>query len=170
MYLTQVIYAISGLLSVAYGSGFGGGQGGGQGGGGFGYGGGLENHAPRPYDFGYAAPDSMGNSHFRSEKGDGSGSVQGSYGYTDNQGLFRKVEYVANAGGFRANVHTNEPGTDGKENPADVNMNAQPAPAGIQSKYSSFGGGFGAGGQGGGFGGGGLFAGIPRSSHSKSSY
>lgn len=62
--------------------------------------------------------------------------MQGSYGYTDNQGLYRQVDYVANAGGFRAVVKTNEPGTDGKENPADVNMLVQAPPAGLQEKYT----------------------------------
>ena len=96
----------------------------------------LLQSAPKPYDFGYVA-NNYGGAHFRSEKGDSSGNVQGSYGYTDSQGLQRKVEYVANAGGFHASVKTNEPGTDGKEDPADVQMFVQPPPAGIQEKYSS---------------------------------
>lgn len=94
-----------------------------------------QQFAPKPYDFGYVA-DGYDGSHFRSEKGDSSGNVQGSYGYTDKQGLHRKVEYIANAEGFRASVKTNEPGTDGKEDPADVQMHVQPPPAGIQEKYS----------------------------------
>lgn len=79
----------------------------------------------------------MHGNHFHKEQGDGSGSVQGSYGYTDNQGLFRQVDYVADAGGFRASVRTNEPGTDdGKENPADVNLATQPSPQGVQEQYT----------------------------------
>lgn len=87
---------------------------------------------PKPYDFGYNAADELGNNHFRKEQGDGSGGVRGSYGYTDKKGLYRVVDYIANAAGFQAKVKTNEPGTDGKENPADVYMQALPSPAGMQ--------------------------------------
>ncbi|CAL1279638.1 unnamed protein product, partial [Larinioides sclopetarius] len=62
--------------------------------------------------------------------------VRGSYGYTDAQGLFRKVQYSAGPAGFSATVNTNEPGVDGKENPADVVMNVQKTPAGIQERYT----------------------------------
>ena len=92
--------------------------------------------APKPYGFGYEAPDEMGNTHFRQEQGDASGNVQGSYGYRDQQGLYRQVQYMANEGGFKASIKTNEPGVDDKENPADVSIYAQPPPAGIQEKYS----------------------------------
>ncbi|GIX67275.1 hypothetical protein CEXT_791351 [Caerostris extrusa] len=36
---------------------------------------------------------------------------QGSYGYTNNKGIARQVNYVADHAGFRAQVKTNEPGT-----------------------------------------------------------
>ncbi|GIY29282.1 hypothetical protein CDAR_513741 [Caerostris darwini] len=71
--------------------------------------------APKLYKFDYNAADEQGNRHYRTEEGDASGTVRGTYGYTDNQGLYRVVEYVADAGEFRANVRTNEPGTDGRE-------------------------------------------------------
>ncbi|XP_054717394.1 uncharacterized protein LOC129226789 [Uloborus diversus] len=125
-----------------YGGGAGGGYGGGAGGGGGGYGGGQGgNYPPQPYNFDYQARDEQGNVHYRNEQGDASGAVRGSYGYTDNQGLYRVVEYVADAGGFRANIRTNEPGTDGKESPADVQLTAEQPPAGIQDKYTRVGGG-----------------------------
>lgn len=133
------------------GGGYGGGAGGGAGGGyGGGHGGG-QNYPPQPYQFDYQARDEQGNVHYRNEQGDSSGAVRGSYGYTDTQGLYRVVEYVADAGGFRANVRTNEPGTDGKENPADVNLVAEQPPAGIQDRWTRVGGG--GGGYGGGYGG-----------------
>ncbi|CAG2111109.1 unnamed protein product, partial [Medioppia subpectinata] len=47
----------------------------------------------------------------RKEEGDGHGSVRGSYGYRDDKGIERRVDYVADKGGFRAVVKTNEPGT-----------------------------------------------------------
>ncbi|GIX91895.1 cuticle protein 10.9 [Caerostris extrusa] len=147
------------------GGGYGGGAGGGYGGGaGGGYGGGAGgNYPPQPYQFDYTARDEQGNTHYRNEQGDQNGAVRGSYGYTDNQGLYRVVDYVADAGGFRANIRTNEPGTDGKESPADVQLTAEQPPAGIQDRYTRVGGyGGGAGGYGGGAGsyGGGGSSGI----------
>ncbi|KAG1677198.1 Echinoderm microtubule-associated protein-like [Nymphon striatum] len=50
----------------------------------------------------------------------------GSYGYTDAYGLYRQVEYTADEYGFKANIKTNEPGTD-NQNPADVLIYAEPA-------------------------------------------
>ena len=96
---------------------------------------------PKPFNFEYQAPDEEGNNHFRQEQGDSSGNVKGTYGYTDNQGLYRVVEYMSGPGGFQADVKTNEPGTKpGHENPADVTINAQQPPAGIQEKYTRNGG------------------------------
>jgi hypothetical protein len=65
---------------------------------------------PSPYSFGYKVNDGYGNSNFQSEEGDDYGAKKGSYGYTDAYGIYRKVEYIADAYGFRANVYTNEPG------------------------------------------------------------
>lgn len=53
------------------------------------------------------------------------------------QGIYRIVEYVADANGFRATIKTNEPGVDGKESPADVVMNAEAPPAGLAGAASS---------------------------------
>ncbi|XP_015920816.2 uncharacterized protein [Parasteatoda tepidariorum] len=135
--------------NVGGGGGYGGNVGGGGGGG---YGGG-QNYPPKPYNFDYQARDEQGNMHYRNEQGDQSGAVRGSYGYTDAQGLYRVVDYVADAGGFRANIRTNEPGTDGKESPADVQLTAEQPPAGIQDRYTR-GGGYGGSGGSGGYGGG----------------
>ncbi|KAG8188480.1 hypothetical protein JTE90_008045 [Oedothorax gibbosus] len=113
----------------AYGGGFGGGNFEGMG----------PMGPPKPYSFGYNAADSMGNNHFRKEQSDGNGGVIGSYGYTDKKGLHRVVDYVANAGGYQAKVRTNEPGTDGKENPADVQMQVAHSAAGMQGYGNMFG-------------------------------
>jgi len=80
---------------------------------------------PIPYAFGYDVKDDHGMQQSREEKGDGHGSVRGSYGYRDDKGIERRVEYVDDKGGFRAVVKTNEPGT-AKSNPADVEMLADP--------------------------------------------
>lgn len=70
----------------------------------------YEQHKPSPYSFGYKVNDGYGNSNFQNEEGDDYGAKKGSYGYTDAYGIYRKVDYIADAYGFRANVYTNEPG------------------------------------------------------------
>ncbi|XP_022240412.1 RNA-binding protein FUS-like [Limulus polyphemus] len=90
---------------------------------------------PQPFDFNYEAKDEFGNSHYRQEQGDQNGNVYGSYGYTDANGLFRYVEYSSGPGGFNAKIHTNEPGTKA-DNPADVVLNVEQPPAGIQDQYT----------------------------------
>ncbi|XP_055937316.1 uncharacterized transmembrane protein DDB_G0289901-like [Argiope bruennichi] len=97
-----------------------------------------QNEAPQPYNFDYQAADEQGNSHYHRAEADASGTVRGSYGYTDIQGLYRIVDYIADASGFRASIRTNEPGTDGKESPADVQMTVDQAPAGIQDRYTTY--------------------------------
>ncbi|CAL1268817.1 unnamed protein product [Larinioides sclopetarius] len=47
----------------------------------------------------------------RSEIGDAAGNKRGSYTITDIDGRARRVDYVADAAGFRASVKTNELGT-----------------------------------------------------------
>ncbi|GFS48967.1 cuticle protein 16.8, partial [Nephila pilipes] len=79
----------------------------------------VHHHAPQPYKFGYSVKDKHGEQH-REEAGDGH-AVQGSYGFTDARGNRRQVNYVADHGGFRAQVKTNEPGT-ANQNPAAVHL------------------------------------------------
>ncbi|GFY60935.1 peptidoglycan-recognition protein SB2 [Trichonephila inaurata madagascariensis] len=81
-------------------------------------------HAPQPYKFGYVVKDKDSSQH-RHEEGDGHGNVRGSYGYTDDKGQYREVHYVADKGGFRAQVKTNEAGT-ANQNPAHVEVKADP--------------------------------------------
>ncbi|XP_077553472.1 uncharacterized protein LOC144168340 [Haemaphysalis longicornis] len=80
---------------------------------------------PEPYNFGYDTADEFGNRQFRSEQGDTSNRKTGSYGYRDVNGLYRRVNYVADANGFRATVDTNEPGTAPGAS-ADAVFNAAP--------------------------------------------
>ncbi|XP_022240175.1 uncharacterized protein LOC106458290 isoform X2 [Limulus polyphemus] len=79
---------------------------------------------PQPYDFGYQVKDDYGNSQSRQEAGDDYGNKVGSYSYRDAYGIYRKVEYVADADGFRAKIKTNEPGTS-NDSPADVSIVAE---------------------------------------------
>ncbi|KAH7962906.1 hypothetical protein HPB52_018615 [Rhipicephalus sanguineus] len=80
---------------------------------------------PQPYSFGYDNVDEYGNRQFRSEQGDSNNIKTGSYGYRDVNGLYRRVNYVADANGFRATVDTNEPGTAPGAS-ADAVFNAAP--------------------------------------------
>nr|XP_042901777.1 histidine-rich glycoprotein-like isoform X1 [Parasteatoda tepidariorum] len=81
-----------------------------------------EHHHAHPYKFGYVAKGKDG-SHHRHEEGDGHGGVKGSYGYVDHHGIHREVHYVADKGGFRAEVKTNEPGT-ANQDPAHVKLHS----------------------------------------------
>ncbi|XP_064488321.1 cuticle protein 16.8-like [Ornithodoros turicata] len=74
----------------------------------------------RPYSFSYAATDPQdGSSHSRSETSDVTGRVVGFYTIRTADGRSRRVNYVADERGFRAEVVTNEPGTT-SHNPANV--------------------------------------------------
>ncbi|GFV41561.1 cuticle protein 14 isoform b [Trichonephila clavipes] len=70
------------------------------------------------YDYGYNEGHNEGGS-FRRERGDAYGRKVGTYGYTNNEGLIRIVNYVADENGFRAELKSTEPGVDEKE-PASV--------------------------------------------------
>ncbi|KAK8772630.1 hypothetical protein V5799_024122 [Amblyomma americanum] len=80
---------------------------------------------PQPYSFGYDNVDEYGNRLFHSEQSDANNAKTGSYGYRDAYGLYRRVNYIADANGFRATVDTNEPGTAPGAS-ADVVFNAAP--------------------------------------------
>ncbi|KAG0430171.1 hypothetical protein HPB47_022943, partial [Ixodes persulcatus] len=86
-----------------------------------------------PFSFGYDTVDEFGTKLFHKEDADASNSRTGSYGYTDPNGLFRRVNYVADAGGFRATVETNEPGTAPGQS-ADAVFNANPVVSGPGAK------------------------------------
>lgn len=74
----------------------------------------------RPYSFSYTATDPRdGSSHGRSETADVTGRVTGFYTLRTADGRSRRVNYVADERGFRAEVLTNEPGT-ASLNPANV--------------------------------------------------
>ena len=59
---------------------------------------------PEPYNFNYDVKDDYGNNQFRREDSDDTGTVRGSYGYTDSNGLYRVVDYVADENGFRGST------------------------------------------------------------------
>ncbi|CAN7996632.1 unnamed protein product [Ixodes hexagonus] len=83
---------------------------------------------PHPYSFGYDTVDEFGNKQYRHETSDANNFKRGSYGYTDANGIYRQVDYIADANGFRATVRTNEPGT-APSAPAGVLYDAKPVPA-----------------------------------------
>ncbi|GIY96472.1 cuticle protein 10.9 [Caerostris extrusa] len=75
-----------------------------------------EKYPPQPYEFGYETNDDYGTTTFRKESSDGK---------KDLHGIERVVEYVADEHGYRAEIKTNEPGTE-SQNPADVVLHANP--------------------------------------------
>ncbi|KAG8188471.1 hypothetical protein JTE90_008036 [Oedothorax gibbosus] len=70
------------------------------------------------YDYGYNEGHNQGGT-FRRERGDAFGRKVGTYGYTNNEGLIRIVNYVADENGFRAELKSTEPGVAEQE-PASV--------------------------------------------------
>jgi len=80
-----------------------------------------------PYSFGYIA-DATDGSSSRQETSDGSGVVRGSYELSSADGIKRIVNYIADKDGFRAQVQTNEPGTESKS-PAFVQFDSSQPPA-----------------------------------------
>ncbi|GFY56409.1 cuticle protein 16.8 [Trichonephila inaurata madagascariensis] len=82
----------------------------------------LNIYRAQPYEFGYGINDHFSNQ-YRQEAGNGVGGVVGSYGFTDARGIARRVNYIADHAGFRAQVNTNEPGT-ANQNPAAVQVNS----------------------------------------------
>uniref|UniRef100_A0A224Z044 Structural constituent of cuticle n=1 Tax=Rhipicephalus zambeziensis TaxID=60191 RepID=A0A224Z044_9ACAR len=83
-----------------------------------------------PYSFSYDSSAIGGP--FQQEAGDALGSKRGSYGLSG-----RRVNYVADAGGFRASVQSNEPGVDNTKSPADVVFTGSPTSAGPPPSASS---------------------------------
>ncbi|KAH9419834.1 hypothetical protein DERP_001665 [Dermatophagoides pteronyssinus] len=78
-----------------------------------------ENYPPQPFSYSYDTVDEYGTQMTRQESGDGAGTVRGSYSYRDANGMARIVNYIADHNGFRAEIQTNEPGTQ-TSNPADA--------------------------------------------------
>jgi len=122
-----LLFALFPIALAQYGGGYGG-----EGYGKLAY---EPSYPPQPYKFGYDIKDGYNSGSQRQEEGDGYGNKKGSYGYTDGYGIYRQVDYVADKGGFRATIKTNEPGT-ANQNPADVYI-ASSAP---QVEYKGAGG------------------------------
>lgn len=73
---------------------------------------------PRPYEYSYQLDDTNG-SYGHTEKRDEGGRVEGEYSINLGDGRVRVVRYVADENGYRADVSTDELGTESK-NPNDV--------------------------------------------------
>ena len=83
-----------------------------------------------PYNFGFDVRDDFGNHQYRKEEADGRGTVRGTYGYTDANGLFRYVDYIADANGFQAKIRSNEPGI-GSGQAANIFLTAEEPPRSV---------------------------------------
>ncbi|KAG9509986.1 hypothetical protein GZH46_01480, partial [Fragariocoptes setiger] len=87
---------------------------------------------PMPYRFVVNVRGRNGQTEqYRREIGDGR-FLSGSYGYVLPDGIYRHVDYVADARGFRAFIRTSEPGTD-NQNPASVVIDSRAPQAGPQT-------------------------------------
>ncbi|XP_077553300.1 cuticle protein 10.9-like [Haemaphysalis longicornis] len=93
-------------------------------------------YPPQPYSFGYDNTDEFGTRIYHNEQSDASNTKTGSYGYRDEYGIFRRVNYVADANGFRATIDTNEPGTAAGRS-ADAVFNANPVAAPVRAKSAA---------------------------------
>ncbi|XP_070388691.1 uncharacterized protein [Dermacentor albipictus] len=71
------------------------------------------------YEFGFNI-EGLSWDQFQQESGDALGRKTGAYGFRDNDGRLRLVEYVADELGFRVKVQTNEPGTQDTAMPSAV--------------------------------------------------
>lgn len=91
-----------------------------------------------PYSYGYDVEDHYGNKQWRQERSHNPQEVHGSYGYRDNNGIYREVVYVADKNGFRANIKTNEPGTGGSKSPAGVKLESYYPSAPSGSAHPSY--------------------------------
>ncbi|CAL1279645.1 unnamed protein product [Larinioides sclopetarius] len=93
-----------------------------------------QSKSPTGYDIDYKVTDERGNTHYHKAEADNKGTVRGMYGYMNIQGLYRVVDYTADASGFHAKIRTNEPGTDSKS-PANVEMVAEQPQAIFPGNY-----------------------------------
>ncbi|OQR72263.1 cuticle protein 10.9-like [Tropilaelaps mercedesae] len=84
----------------------------------------------KPYSFSYTANDPEG-SHSHQQQADSKNRVTGQYSIMMADGRMRIVKYVADENGFRAEIVTNEQGTESK-NPADVTIQST-APTGEET-------------------------------------
>uniref|UniRef100_A0A2L2Y6W5 Cuticle protein 14 isoform a n=1 Tax=Parasteatoda tepidariorum TaxID=114398 RepID=A0A2L2Y6W5_PARTP len=77
------------------------------------------------YRFSYSVANNEGE-HFREEGTDALGRVVGSYGLKHVDGTHRVVDYIADKGGFRAAIRTNEPGVISSESADATILKADP--------------------------------------------
>ncbi|RWS23072.1 adult-specific rigid cuticular protein 15.7-like protein [Leptotrombidium deliense] len=77
------------------------------------------------YAFGYDIEDGKDASNSRQETG-GPGHAVGAYSFHDVDGRVGVVEYVADKGGFRAKIKTNEPGTGSIDAAAAIHNGPDP--------------------------------------------
>ncbi|GFW14378.1 cuticle protein 16.8 [Trichonephila clavipes] len=80
----------------------------------------IHHHASKPFKLKKSIKDYHGEQH-REESGNGGHAVRESYRFTDARGICREINYVADHGGFRAQIKTNKPGT-ANQNSAAVHL------------------------------------------------
>ncbi|CAL1271783.1 unnamed protein product, partial [Larinioides sclopetarius] len=90
-----------------------------------------ENEIPSPYQFGYSLTNANGTTQHRQEVRLENGDIQGSYGYVDPLGVYRKVEYYTDETGYHAKVTSNEPGLANKNSANTIFVVENPPAAAI---------------------------------------
>ncbi|KAH9371604.1 hypothetical protein HPB48_017846 [Haemaphysalis longicornis] len=89
----------------------------------------FDTKPAQPYSFGYDNVDEFGTKTYHKEQGDASNSKTGSFGYMDASGLFRRVNYVADAADPRQDRPPTNPEPCPERAPTPV-FNSNPRPRG----------------------------------------
>lgn len=89
--------------------------------------------APTPYEFGYVFGNGIGMTQQRREVSDKNGVIRGQYGYLDPLGIYRTVNYTADANGYKAVIFSNEPGST-NQTPANAVYFVQPPPPAVEAE------------------------------------
>ena len=92
---------------------------------------------PEPFNFAYTSEteDGASSSHQATQTADG--VVTGSYTIKDANGQERRVDYVADANGYRATVTTNEIGTESQNTADAVYQSSAPTAAELSRQYTA---------------------------------
>lgn len=99
--------------------------------------GGAGHPAPEPYSFAYTAENDDGSSTTREESQTADGVVTGFYIIKGADGSERRVDYTADASGYRATVTTNEVGTEsGSSGDAQI-ISSAPSAAELSRQFTA---------------------------------
>lgn len=102
---------------------------------------GNENEpAPEPFNFAYTSETADGSSSSHEATQTIDGVVTGSYTIKEPNGQERRVDYIADANGYRATVRTNELGTESKNTADAVYISSAPTAEELSRQFTASGG------------------------------